>query len=599
VLKHHHLPLMFKVKNILQASINEHLKDKIYAEQIALMHSSIPALLFINLIVGFAISYGFSDIVPLSTIIWCMGLLVFMVAVRASVYVYYKDKFDPHNLPPFKLSILIGSAFAGMIWGAMGLLYFPQQDQIYQFLLLMSLFAMTGGSAFTYSVYLPGYFAYVPTILLPITLQFFLMGDKLNNTLGIVSAVYLIVLTAFNIKINKNFRTTLALRFENSYLVDQLKDQKEEAERANLAKSKFLAAASHDLRQPLYSLGLFTSVLDESANDPKTRKIIDQINLSVNSLKGLFDALLDISKLDAGAVEAKKVSFPVQPLLNKLANAFDMQASYKGLKINWPTSSRKIMSEEDLLEQILRNYIENAIRYTESGEITVSCDVADNMLKISVSDSGIGIAKDELANIFNEFHQVDNTHRDRKKGLGLGLAIVDRTAKLLEHQINVESDVGVGSTFSISVQTAESETDSQQSVGKPYVECKTEASMLIAVVDDEESIREGMLQLLNLWNYDVVLAASGESLMAQLEHREQKPNALITDFRLANDATGTDVISMLNAKYEQAIPALIVTGDTDKTRIKRMNTGGWQVLHKPVPAAKLRAFLRSVQVQNK
>lgn len=423
------------------------------------------------------------------------------------------------------------------------------------------------------------------------------MGDKLHNTLGVVSLVYLIVLTGFNIRINKNFRTTLALRFENSALVEQLKEQKGQAEHANLAKSKFLAAASHDLRQPLYSLGLFTSVLDESAKDPKTREIVEQINMSVEALKSLFDSLLDISKLDAGAIEVNKVNFSMQALLSKLANAFDMQATQKGLKIHWPSCPYIVKSEEDLLEQILRNYIENAIRYTESGDITLSCEVTNNTMKISVTDTGIGIAQEDLNRIFDEFHQVGNTQRDRNKGLGLGLAIVHRTAKLLGHQIDVESELGVGSRFSISIETAGIENNSTPVVQENQTGDEPETALLVAVVDDEESIREGMRQLLQTWKYEVVLAESGESLMTKLNKIERIPDALISDFRLANQTTGIDVIALLNRNFEQAIPTLIVTGDTDKTNLKMLNNNKWQVLHKPVPAAKLRAFLRSVQTQ--
>ena len=583
----------------MQAAINKHLKDKTYAEQIALMHSSIPMLLFINFIIGLAISYGFSDVVPLNHIALCLGLLIVMVVIRAIVYIRFKDKPAPGNLRPFRLSILIGSALAGIIWGSIGILYLPVADQTYQFLLLMSLFAMTGGSAFTYSVYLPGYFAYVPTILLPITIQFFFMGDKLHNTLGIVSLVYFLVLTGFNIRINKNFRTTLALRFENSLLVEQLKEQKVQAERANIAKSKFLAAASHDLRQPLYSLGLFTSVLDESAKDPKTRNIVEQINMSVEALKSLFNSLLDISKLDAGAVEVNKVKFSVQPLFDRLANAFDMQAEQKGLRIHWPSCAYTAKSEEDLLEQILRNYVENAIRYTKSGYITVSCEVSDNTMRITVSDTGIGIAEEELDSIYDEFHQIGNTQRDRSKGLGLGLAIVYRTAKLLGHQIDVESKLGVGSRFSIIIDTAGTEANLLQAESEVPLGDLPDTSLLVAVVDDEESIREGMLQLLQSWKYEVVLGESGESLIAKLSKMKRTPDALISDFRLANQATGMDVMSLLKQNFERPIPTLIVTGDTDKENLKILKENKLQVLHKPVPAAKLRAFLRSVQSQRK
>jgi CheY-like chemotaxis protein len=340
---------------------------------------------------------------------------------------------------------------------------------------------------------------------------------------------------------------------------------------------------------------LFTSVLDESTRDPKTRKIVEQINMSVDALKSLFDALLDISKLDAGAVAANKLNFPLQLLFEKLANAFDMQASEKGLLIEWPTKTYSVTSDTDLLEQILRNYLENAIRYTDKGTITVTCKPIAGAVVISVHDTGIGIHQDELQNIFTEFHQSGSAQRDRKKGLGLGLAIVYRTAKLLGHEIAVKSELGLGSTFSIKVKQSATEVKEEQPLSKETSLTQRSDCLLVAIVDDEETIREGLLQLLQMWGYEVVAATSSEALLAQLDQIGRQPDVLITDFRLADNVTGIDVITALQSKYQQDIPALIVTGDTDQKRIKQMNTGHWQVLHKPAPAAKLRAFLRSVQ----
>jgi CheY-like chemotaxis protein len=285
----------------------------------------------------------------------------------------------------------------------------------------------------------------------------------------------------------------------------------------------------------------------------------------------------------------------VQPLFEKLANAFDMQASEKGLIIKWPTRTFSITSEPDLLEQILRNYLENAIRYTEEGTITVACKLIVGTVVISVRDTGIGIHQDELQDIFTEFHQADNAQRDRTKGLGLGLAIVDRTAKLLEHEISVISDLGIGSTFSIKIKQGATEVNEEQPLSRKPSLTKRSECLLIAIVDDEEIIRKGILQLLQIWGYEVVAAPSSDELLAQLDQIGRQPDVLITDYRLADNFTGLDVITALHSKYQQDIPVLIVTGDTDQKRIAQMKAGHWQVLHKPVPAAKLRAFLQSVQ----
>jgi signal transduction histidine kinase/CheY-like chemotaxis protein len=572
---------------------NGTLNSKIIYEQITLLFQSMVSLLIINLLVCFLLAVMFWGIVPNTSIYLWTGLMLGMITVRGILYCIYKQKFDHQNLKYFSLFLVIGSATAGVIWGLGGLLLFSETRLEYQVLLVFAFMAMTGGSTFTLSIYMPTYFVYAPLALLPITMKLLTLGTKVHIGLAILMVIFLVMLTLFNIKINRNFRRSLELRFENLQLIEQLTEQRSEAERANKAKSSFLAAASHDLRQPLYSLGLFTSVLDESTTDPKIRKIVEQINLAMDSLTSLFEALLDISKLDAGVVEAKKLSFTLQPLFEKLANGFDMQASEKGLLIQWPQTTCQVTSETNLLEQILRNYLENAIRYTESGAITVKCIAINGMAVVSVSDTGIGLPQEELRDIFTEFYQVGNAERDRKKGLGLGLAIVKRTAKLLEHEISVVSEVGVGSTFSIKIPLVEHEFDTQQSLDMQIIPAKSETSLLIALVDDEESIREGLLQLLRLWGYEVIVAASGTQLIEQLEQMGRQPNVLITDYRLANNLTGMDVIAALNAMFQEDIPALIVTGETDEKQIKQMNTGNFQVLHKPVHPAKIRAFLRN------
>ena len=277
-------------------------EDKIHLEQIKLLHASIPSLLLVNIIVTLALAYGFWDVIPHQSILLCVGLVGLMVLIRGSLFLAYKQNFKEIHLKYYRLSLIIGSACAGIIWGLIGILFFPLSEQIYQLFIALILLSMTGGSAFTLAIYLPCYFAYVPVTLLPIAVYLSSFGDKFHMSLALGIIAFLIVLTIFNMKVNKNFKTSLALRFENLDLIEQLKEQKDEAERANFAKSKFLAAASHDLRQPLYSLSLFTSILDETITYPKAKNIVEQINVSVLALNNLFDKLLDISQLDAGVI---------------------------------------------------------------------------------------------------------------------------------------------------------------------------------------------------------------------------------------------------------------------------------------------------------
>jgi signal transduction histidine kinase len=592
---HHLLAVPRTLKgNILQLAKDEHIQDKIHAEQIKIMHSSIPLILFTNFVVVWALSYGFSDVVSQTSLKICLGLMFVMVAVRAGLYFNYKDKLDSKNLRPLALSLIIGSALAGVLWATLSLLYLPADNQIYQIFLLGGLMVMAGGSAFTFSIYLPCYFAYIPATLLPITLQFFIIGDKFHNTLGIISVTYFLVLTLFNIKINKHFKATLALRFENLVLIEQLKQQKEEAERANKAKSKFLAAASHDLRQPLYALGLFTSVLDETIKFPKVKRVVEQINASVTALTNLFDKLLDISQLDAGVVIVKKQNFALSDIFDKLTKEFSREAQENNIELIWPSEYPAVYSEPDLLERILRNYLSNAIKYTCEGAVEVICEARNGKVYIQISDTGIGMTKETLEEIYEEFYQVSNPERDRQKGLGLGLSIIKRTADLLDHEISVTSEIGKGSIFSIVVTQAVMMSKANIEVSDLSEQIQP-TNKLVLIIDDEESIREGLTCMLELWGYQVIAAVDTAVAMHQLQENNKSPDVIISDYRLKENRTGIDAIKALHEKYGKDIPALLITGDMMQERLIEIKDSGLPVLFKPVPAMKLRSFLSSIK----
>ncbi|MBA6336070.1 response regulator [Colwellia sp. BRX8-7] len=578
----------------MQLVKDEHIQDKIHAEQIKIMHSSIPLILFTNFVVVLALSYGFSDVVSQTSLKICLGLMFVMVAVRAGLYFNYKDKFDSKDLRPLALSLIIGSGLAGVLWATLSLLYLPADNQIYQIFLLGGLMVMAGGSAFTFSIYLPCYFAYIPATLLPITLQFFIIGDKFHNTLGIISVTYFLVLTLFNIKINKHFKATLALRFENLFLIEQLKEQKEEAERANKAKSKFLAAASHDLRQPLYALGLFTSVLDETIKFPKVKRVVEQINSSVTALTNLFDKLLDISQLDAGVVIVNKQDFALSDIFDKLTKEFSREAQENNIEFIWPTEYPAVHSEPDLLERILRNYLSNAIKYTCEGCVEVICEARNGKVYIRISDTGIGMTEETLEEIYEEFYQVSNPERDRQKGLGLGLSIIKRTADLLNHEISVTSEIGKGSIFSIVVTQAVMMSKANSEVSNICEQIQP-TNKLVLVIDDEESIREGLTCMLELWGYQVIAAVDTTVAIHQLQENNQSPDVIISDYRLKENRTGIDAIKALHEKYGKDIPALLITGDMMQERLIEIKDSGLLVLFKPVPAMKLRSFLSSIK----
>jgi signal transduction histidine kinase/CheY-like chemotaxis protein len=578
----------------LSVDTQSSVKHKIDVEQIKVLHDAMPALFAINIAIGAALAYAFWDVVAHTSILICLTLLVVMVLVRGIFYLRYQNNCNPNNLAPYRISLIAGGACAGVIWGMIGILFFPADEQTYQLFLLLSLLAMTGGSAFTLSIYLPSFFAYVPMTLLPIIVQFLIMGGKFNITLGIVTSAFLVILTVFNIKVNRNFKSSLASRFENLDLIEQLQLQKEQAEKSDKAKSKFLAAASHDLRQPLYALSLFTSVLDETIQDPKGKNVVAQINASVHSLTNLFDKLLDISQLDAGVIRVNKQDFSLSKTFDRLMQAFNPLATQKSLTIEWPQDYLGAHSEPELLEQILRNYLSNAIKYTPQGVIKVTCDNYDGLITITVADTGIGISEQALDTVYEEFYQVDNIEREREKGLGLGLSIVQRTANLLGHDIAVSSTLGKGSAFSISVEQAKTViVESQSTTDLPTLE-QYNSSALVLVIDNEQDIREGLDNVLQLWGYQVITAASLDEAQQQLTSKNKQPDIIISDYRLKEGKTGVHAIKALHTTFNKPIPALIITGDIATGPLLDMDKSDFQVLFKPVAPMKLRAFLRNV-----
>jgi two-component system, sensor histidine kinase len=575
--------------------------DRILAEQIKTLYDSISSLVMINLVVSGALTFAFWNIVEHRWLLAWMAAILLMLAIRLGIYFLFKQQFDQGNLQRYRRFLIMGSLSAGIIWGAGGLIMFVPAPFEYQLLILLSLLAMGSGSAFSLSIYLPAYFAFVPVMLVPITLFLFTIGDSIYTALGSVTLVFLIAQTFFNVKINKGLNRAMELRFENLDLIDQLQEQKVEAERANSAKSRFLATASHDLRQPLYALTLFTSALEERVESSETRKIAHQIKRSTDALQSLFDALLDISKLDAGTLDIQKKDFSLQSVLARLADEFDPRAAELGLSYDWPKEFLMVNSDPILLEQILRNFLSNAVRYTNTGGITVTCEPYGNDLKISVADTGIGIPAGDQNAIFEEFYQIGNPERDRQKGLGLGLSIVERAARQLGHEIQISSEPGRGSTFSVCVGKASTPDSQIAAAAATTPTASFDAKPLIVVIDDEASIRDGLEQLLQLWGCEVIASANQDDAIAQthshLRLHHHNPDGIICDFRLRDNRTGLEAIDAINAEFDLNTPALIVTGDTEKALLIELKSSGHQVLHKPVPPAKLRAFLRSLASQ--
>jgi two-component system, sensor histidine kinase len=330
---------------------------------------------------------------------------------------------------------------------------------------------------------------------------------------------------------------------------------------------------------------LFTATLDEKIRQPDARDLLDNIKLSVNALENLFNALLDVSRLDAGVVQPHIGSSNLQPLLRHLSNEYAPQAHNNGL--TWDMQCDNIAAQTDpaLLETILRNLISNAIRYTPSGNIQLSCAAQNSDVIINIQDTGIGISPAHQQEIFNEFVQLQNPERDRNKGLGLGLAIVKRLSHLLNHKLTLHSEPGTGTTFSLTLPLAATQTHTL-----PHTDSHVENhGMRVLVIDDEVVVLKAVESLLSEWGYEVIVA---DSAQAALNTMQSAPDIIITDYRLRQNLTGIEAIRDVHDRWGHHIPALIITGDTGPEQLRAASESGYSLLHKPVQPGRLRAFLR-------
>ena len=364
-----------------------------------------------------------------------------------------------------------------------------------------------------------------------------------------------------------------------------LRIKHEEAEQASQAKTRFLASASHDLRQPLHTISLLVGVLSRQPVAPEIGKLVHHIHESVSAMDALFGSLLDISELDAGIAKPVLGDHALAEILQRVAGNYVPEAARKRLRLVVVPSRYAVRTDAALLERVLGNLISNAIRYTEKGKVLVGCRRRQGGAELQVWDTGVGISPADQSNIFDEFFQIDNPERDRSKGLGLGLSIVKRTLELLQHPYSLCSEPGRGTCFSILLPFAESlvlPASPSEVMGGQLI-----AGAFIVVVDDEADTRFAMQALCLSWGAHVLVAASAEQCLELLEEHLRSPDLILCDYRLRQHQDGLAAIEQIRARIGLKVPALIVTGDISAADLRRVADAGLPQLHKPVGAQRL------------
>ncbi len=358
------------------------------------------------------------------------------------------------------------------------------------------------------------------------------------------------------------------------------------AERANKANSAFLAAASHDLRQPVQALTLLNGALRRTVTDPRALNMIQSQDDSLAAMTNLLNSLLDISRLDAGAISPQLEEFPIQRLIGRLSAEFARQARHKGLDFTSRSCAATVRTDPALLTEIIQNFVSNAIRYTDTGSVRLECTNADGACRIDVVDTGIGIEMDQLDAIFQEFHQVTASTAS-KEGFGLGLAIVRRLADLLGHRVEVDSEPGRGARFSVYVPTAKAAGDCPVRPEAEPVPAHGTGSGLIVLIEDDVSVSNAWSLLLEAEGYEVAAAASATDARALAERLPTPPDLLISDFHLLDGSTGVEAVGDIRAHYGKSIPAFIVSGDTSKVVRQARPLENCRIMNKPVDTGAL------------
>jgi signal transduction histidine kinase/CheY-like chemotaxis protein len=388
------------------------------------------------------------------------------------------------------------------------------------------------------------------------------------------------------------FADQALIAIENARLLDAMQDKSRQFELANLAKSRLLAAASHDLRQPLHALNLFVARLRDEPEPAERERLVGKVELAVDAMNELFDALLDVSRLDAGVLEPNITHFPVQRLLQRIETTFAGSAREKGLRLRVAPTPAWVRSDFILLERILFNLAANAVRYTAAGAVAIGCRRRGDLVRIDVLDSGPGIPPELQRDIFCEFFQGPGRPADRG-GLGLGLSIVERLCRLLGHSIELDSRPDRGSRFSILVPRAAAGGTEEQAIESPGP-ADAVRGRLVVVIDDDELVLDSMRDLLESWGWHVVICASADEGLAELAGIERPPELIISDCRLAGGSSGIEATQSLRSAFGSPIPAILISGDTGSAQLHEAKDAGYLLLRKPVSPMALRTTLGRV-----
>lgn len=581
---------------------NVSLAQRIRAEQLRHVYLHAPMMTVGALVAATGLVWTVAGAVP--TAYWAswIALVLLHQCLCMIDYRAYRRAQPDHDRTAFwNRRCMTDIVTAGLLWGGAGVLLYVPYGPVEQTYTGMILFGIVGVTIGSLAIHAPAFHTLVALVITPFIVRTFIGGSAHELALGIPIAIASILALSFGHKINRLAHESIRRSFENLELIDELRHQKTlaeharlHAEAANRSKTRFFAMASHDLRQPLHAMGLFTATLLAQARDPQIRRTADCIGASVNTLERLFNELLDLSRIETGTLHAESIDFPIAGVFDRLRSEFAPEATRRNLRLRMRAADLAAHADPLLVERMLRNLLSNALHNTPCGGILVGCRKRGDGLSIEVWDSGIGIAPHHQARIFDEFYQATRPEHSSAKGFGLGLPIVRRLAHLLDTEVELASRVGRGSVFRFGLprsrisQTTPARTTRSARSGPDL------RDRLIVIVDDEPAIVAGTRALLRSWGAQVISSANGNDVLARIHRIGRVPDLVIADYRLDMTQTGLQLIDRLRRELDPQIGAILLTGSTPPAHRHTVVGHDVRLLLKPVLADHLQAIIETV-----
>jgi signal transduction histidine kinase/ActR/RegA family two-component response regulator len=572
------------------------LEQRLLHEQVSILLNHLPGVVVgtVVLACGAAWLLILQNLPTLPVLGWLAGMALYSM-LRLTLLLG-RRRYPPAgaNLRRWAWVLTAASAGAGAMWGLIPWLFFVPDNLYAQAVIAIALGGILASANQSIGAYWPAHLAFDIPCSLPFSIQCLITGESASITLGVLSLLFLVFSASFARSIPQSLRQSIALRMENEALVQSLTRAKEHAEASERRKTRFLAAASHDLRQPIHAMGLFVPALQRLVRHARPSPhaladIADRMNSVLESMGQLLHVLM-ISRLDSGAVTVRRAPCALNPVLQQVCEVLREQAKAKGLRLQLVETRLWARADPAVLHTVLLNLVANAVRYCEHGGVLVGARRRGGEVQIQVWDTGIGIPEQDLPRVFDEFYQARNAHRTsaQTRGFGLGLSIVQRSAELLDARLNVHSRLGRGSVFSVFLMRCDPEATAPALRRKP---APTTSGQVVLVLDNDEQVVRALTHLLTGLGHTVLGAQAMREALVLTWNNSASISLIVADYHLSETFDGLQAISRLRGILEREVPALIITGDASVHLTDDDVSQNITLLNKPVDPRALQRWM--------